>query len=161
MEEDCCKISSWNSDARRLEPSRALLDEANRRSTAGGRAEEIQRGWRKPSSKPRGLTMQSADRRRCNRREIPTNVARDGELEKMGVRRGESRNGCLPPAGKFVRGEKRCIAYRVHQRFCMPIDTQLYCTGCRKYLSCNFFHHDIAAMMWMPDNRFTGKKAHD
>ena len=73
--------------------------------------------------KPRGQTMQSADRRRCNRRKIPANVARDGELEKRGVRRGESRNGCLPPAGKFVRGEKRCIAYRVHQRFCMPIDT--------------------------------------
>ena len=99
------------------------LDEANRRSTAGGRAEEIQRGRRKPSSKPRGQTMQSADRRRCNRRKIPENVARDGELEKRGVRRGESRNGCLPPAGTFARGEKHCIAYRVHQRFCMPIDT--------------------------------------
>ena len=43
-------------------------------------------------------------------RKIPTNVARDGELEKRGVRRGESRNGCLPPVGKFVRGEMRCIA---------------------------------------------------
>ena len=119
----CSKNSSWNSDARRLEPSRAHLDEANRRSTAGGRAEEIQRGRRKPSSKPRVKPMQSAERRRCNRRKIPANVARDGELEKRGVRRGESRNGCLPPAGTFVRGEKRCIAYRVHQRFCMPIDT--------------------------------------
>ena len=95
------------------------LDVANRRSTAGGRAEEIQRGRRKPSSKPRGQPMQSADRRRCNRRKIPTSVARDGELEKRGVRRGESRNGCLPPAGKFARGEMRCIAKRVLQRFSM------------------------------------------
>ena len=67
--------------------------------------------------------MQSADRRRCNQRKIPTDVARDGELEKRGVRRGESRNGCLPPAGKFVRGERRCIVNRVLQRFSIPIDT--------------------------------------
>ena len=36
----------------------------------------------------------------------------DGELEKRGGRRGDSRSGCLPPAGKFVRGETLCIAKR-------------------------------------------------
>ena len=31
---------------------------------------------------------------------------RDWQAGKRGVRRGESRNGCLPPAGKSVRDEK-------------------------------------------------------
>ena len=31
---------------------------------------------------------------------------RDLQAAKGGVRRGESRNGCPPPAGKFVRDEK-------------------------------------------------------
>ena len=51
--------------------------------------------------KPRVKPMQSAERRRCNQRKIPENIAREWEAGKRGVRRGESRNGCPPPAGKY------------------------------------------------------------
>ena len=76
------------------------LDEANRRSTAGGRAEKIQRGRRKSSSKPRVKPYPAGigERRRCNQQENTSDIERDWELEKGGVRRGESRYGCPPPA---------------------------------------------------------------
>ena len=59
-----------------------------------------------PSSKPRANPMQSVERRRCNQKEIPVKFMRDWQAEKGGVRWGESRNGCPPPAGKFAHDEK-------------------------------------------------------
>ena len=92
------------------------LDGANRRSAAGGRAEEIQRGRRKSSSKPRVKPMQSAERRRCNQRENTSDTARVWELAKGGVRRGESRYGCPPPARMTVCTYRIVYHCKTHSR---------------------------------------------
>ena len=75
--------------------------------------------------KPRVKPMQSAERRRCKQRKIPENIAREWEAGKRGVRRGESRNGCPPPAGNYRSRWKLRIPSYVLQQFCIPNGTLL------------------------------------
>ena len=88
------------------------LDGAYRRSTAGGRAEEIQRGRGKSSSKPRvsHIPQGLANAGAVISRKIPAILRADGNWKRWGLRREESRNGCPPPARLIVR--MNCIIYR-------------------------------------------------
>ena len=45
---------------------------------------------------------------------------RDWQAEKGGVRRGESRNGCPPPASPFVRDKKLVYIAGDASNFCIP-----------------------------------------
>ena len=46
---------------------------------------------------------------------------RDWQAAKGGVRRGESRNGCPPPAGKLVRDKKFVYIAGYSNSFAYPV----------------------------------------
>ena len=116
------------------------LDVAYRRSAAGGRAEEIQRGRRKSSSKPRVKPMQSAERRRCNQRENTSDTARDWELAKVGA----------PAGGKPERLSSSGKADWMHEMRCIKINTlRRYCILYSVKSSCDTAYH-----IYVPSGHF-------
>ena len=99
------------------------LDRANRRSTAGGRADKFSAGEGSRACKPRVKPMQSAERRRCNQRELPAKPGARWRTGKEGSPAGRKPERLSPSGWKHCVQWKFCIPSRVLRQFCMPNST--------------------------------------